>query len=361
MASPVPVYPRARRRDRPSRREFGRVGGRLELAEVDLVHDPVAVHAIQGELKALVAAARTTRRSRRRSSSATSCSPRRSTRSTAAAPTSAAASASRACRAPTSKGAGEWFNHTPMRVTGPNAQGCFECHEQPFEDGAGAPSANVHRDSVPHRHRGAVRRAQHAARLRAGRDPAPRRGDDRRASPRPGAAAQVCRVGGTAAAPLSTKGVNFGRCARRGPRRHRARSGSTPTASAASTSCRRSTTRRAGPTLIVRPFQWKGSVAVPARLQPRRVSQRARHAGGRDRRRRRRRRLRRRRQRDDDRRSDGAAIYLAAQPRPTTLLELNDARPARAGAHPRSRSRDQPRRRRSSSEVGCAIVPHPAP
>ena len=35
------------------------------------------------------------------------------------------------------QGAGEWFNHTPIRVTGPNAQGCFECHEQPFEDGAG--------------------------------------------------------------------------------------------------------------------------------------------------------------------------------------------------------------------------------
>ncbi len=44
------------------------------------------------------------------------------------------------------KGQGEWFNHTPFRVTGPNAAGCFECHDTPFEDGAGTPAGNVHRD-----------------------------------------------------------------------------------------------------------------------------------------------------------------------------------------------------------------------
>ena len=60
---------------------------------------------------------------------------------------SAADSASHACHAPTSESAGEWFKHTPIRVTGPNAQGCFECHEQPFEDGSGTAAANVHRDA----------------------------------------------------------------------------------------------------------------------------------------------------------------------------------------------------------------------
>ena len=45
------------------------------------------------------------------------------------------------------KSTGEWFKHTPARVTGPNAQGCFECHEQPFEDGSGTGAANVHRDA----------------------------------------------------------------------------------------------------------------------------------------------------------------------------------------------------------------------
>ena len=36
--------------------------------------------------------------------------------------------------------------HFPPRVTGPNAAACFECHNIPFEDGAGLPSGNVHRD-----------------------------------------------------------------------------------------------------------------------------------------------------------------------------------------------------------------------
>jgi hypothetical protein len=44
------------------------------------------------------------------------------------------------------RGNGQWRNHTPFRVTGPNAQGCFECHEQPFEDGSGTAAQNVHRD-----------------------------------------------------------------------------------------------------------------------------------------------------------------------------------------------------------------------
>lgn len=44
------------------------------------------------------------------------------------------------------RGGNQWFNHTPFRVTGPNAQGCFECHEAPFEDGAGTNNSNVHRD-----------------------------------------------------------------------------------------------------------------------------------------------------------------------------------------------------------------------
>ena len=83
------------------------------------------------------------------------------------------------------RGRGEWFTHTPISVTGPNAGGCFECHEQPFEDGAGTAALNVHRDPFRTGHDRPVRRAQHAARLRARRDPAARRGDDRRPHRRP--------------------------------------------------------------------------------------------------------------------------------------------------------------------------------
>ena len=46
------------------------------------------------------------------------------------------------------KGMGQWFAHTPPRVTGPNAQICFECHNIPFEDGAGLISGNIHRDTT---------------------------------------------------------------------------------------------------------------------------------------------------------------------------------------------------------------------
>jgi hypothetical protein len=41
---------------------------------------------------------------------------------------------------------GEWAKHFPLRVTGPNAQSCSSCHNQPFEDGAGSAATTVHRD-----------------------------------------------------------------------------------------------------------------------------------------------------------------------------------------------------------------------
>jgi hypothetical protein len=40
----------------------------------------------------------------------------------------------------------EWANHTPARATGPNAFSCAGCHNQGGEDGGGEASANVHRD-----------------------------------------------------------------------------------------------------------------------------------------------------------------------------------------------------------------------
>lgn len=43
-------------------------------------------------------------------------------------------------------GATEWANHKPPRATGPNAQSCASCHGQPVQDGAGNAANNVHRD-----------------------------------------------------------------------------------------------------------------------------------------------------------------------------------------------------------------------
>ncbi len=43
-------------------------------------------------------------------------------------------------------GRGEWANHFPARATGPNASSCASCHSLPVADGAGATAADVHRD-----------------------------------------------------------------------------------------------------------------------------------------------------------------------------------------------------------------------
>jgi hypothetical protein len=224
------------------------------------------------------------------------------------------------------RAAGEWFNHKPFRVTGPNAAGCFECHETPFEDGAGTPALNVHRDpfrtgtisqfvqrNTPHVFApGAIQRLAEEM-------------TDGLTSDQNRLVEEVCRlaVGSTRTVTLETKGVNFG----------------TLSATRASgTGCRvtyntdgvrgvdflPSVENPDSPVaLIVRPFQWKGSVAF-LRDFNRGAShnelgmQSVEITGY-----------------GVDGDFDGVkneltigdqtalAIYLAAQPRPTTLLELN--------------------------------------
>jgi cytochrome c peroxidase len=44
------------------------------------------------------------------------------------------------------RGPTEWASHVPARTTGPNAQACNQCHDLPFDDGAGSAAGNVHRD-----------------------------------------------------------------------------------------------------------------------------------------------------------------------------------------------------------------------
>lgn len=53
------------------------------------------------------------------------------------------------------RGPGEWFRHHPPRATGPNGQACNECHDLPEDDGAGTAAANVIRDPL---RKGLVRR-----------------------------------------------------------------------------------------------------------------------------------------------------------------------------------------------------------
>lgn len=44
-------------------------------------------------------------------------------------------------------GANQWAAHVPSRATGPNAQACTDCHNQGADDGSGAANGNVHRDA----------------------------------------------------------------------------------------------------------------------------------------------------------------------------------------------------------------------
>jgi cytochrome c peroxidase len=45
-------------------------------------------------------------------------------------------------------GPGQWANHIPPRATGPNGTACNQCHSQLFDDGSGTTASNVHRDPL---------------------------------------------------------------------------------------------------------------------------------------------------------------------------------------------------------------------
>lgn len=252
------------------------------------------------------------------------------------------------------KGNGEWFTHTPTRVTGPNAGGCFECHEQPFEDGAGTAALNVHRDpfrtgmisqfiqrNTPHVFApGAIQRLAEEMTDDLAADQA-RLVDD------------VCRNGGTRSVTLSSKGVSFGTLSA-------SRDSRTPcqvtydTDGVRGVDFQPSVDNPAAPVaLIVRPFQWKGSTAFLRDFNRgaahNELGMQAVEVVG-----------------DNvDGDFDGVrneltigdmtalAVYMAAQPRPTTLIELNGLNllePALTNAQIARINRG----RQVFSEIGCA-------
>ena len=214
------------------------------------------------------------------------------------------------------QGAGEWANHFPSRATGPNGQGCADCHHAPF-DGAGGIESNAVRDpghtgndliyiqrNTPHLFSpGAIQKLAeemteelHAIRQKA--------------------SDQACAlpIGQTTSAPLVAKGTDYGILTIT----HTSGTGTgcitTPDAKGV---------KGLDADLVVKPFQWKGSVAFlrdfirgafhnEIGMQPVELTGR-----------------------DVDGDGDGvknemsvgdmsaSALYLAAQPRPTTQLELN--------------------------------------
>jgi hypothetical protein len=210
-------------------------------------------------------------------------------------------------------GAGEWARHTPERATGPNAQACNHCHLQPFDDGAGPVAGNVHRDPT---HSGVlsrfiIRNTPHVfapGALQRLAEEMSEELDDRRDE----IIGFVCRTGRAARGSLSAKGVDFGSLVVR-PRSLRP--------------CRVDVDTRdvrgVDPDLVIKPFQWKGintslrdfnRGAGHNELGMQAVEIVGHGVDG-----------------DFDGVVDemtigdmtGLAIYLAAQPRPVSKLELN--------------------------------------
>jgi len=150
------------------------------------------------------------------------------------------------------RGGTEWFAHRPARETGPNAENCNGCHNLPFDDAAGNASANVHRDPL----RGGVpaqfiqRNTPHLFAPGAVQRLAEEMTADLHRI-RSETIASVCATGNARSARLESKGVSFGslqvsRVRGRGCR----------------TDVNTSGVRGVDADLVIKPFQWKGSVAT---------------------------------------------------------------------------------------------------
>ncbi|MBV8878926.1 MAG: hypothetical protein JO332_03070 [Planctomycetaceae bacterium] len=142
-------------------------------------------------------------------------------------------------------GTGQWASHTPPRETGPNAQACNSCHRQPADDGSGTPADFAVRDPQRGGRLGAMitRDTPHLFGL----------GATQRLAEEMTTILQATRLAAIAAAragnrdvtqDLVAKGVRYGSITAHA-------NGTVDT----------SGVRGISTDLIVRPFQWKGSVA----------------------------------------------------------------------------------------------------
>jgi hypothetical protein len=153
----------------------------------------------------------------------------------------------------------EWANHTPARAIGPNAFSCAGCHSQGGEDGGGEAANNVHRDAD---HTGKLnkmvqRNTPHLFGLAGPQRLAEEMTADIMKLRDDGRVQAGCGKNNNAATvikKLSSKGVNFGTVTitHAMGAMNCTEALSPPTAGAA---------QAVSDDLVVRPFQWKGSVA----------------------------------------------------------------------------------------------------
>jgi hypothetical protein len=224
------------------------------------------------------------------------------------------------------RGTGEWFNHRPIRVTGPNGTACNACHLRPFDDGAGEAAANVHRDTF---RTGQVsqfvqRNTPHLFAPGAIQRLAEEMTDDLKADLGRLRARACAQRGGQHAEALDAKGVGFGVLRATGSGSPCVVTFNTDGVQGVDFAPNPQSPTPNEPDLVIKPFQWKGSVGF-LRDFNRGAShnelgmQAVEIAGD-----------------GVDGDFDGVvdemtigdqtalAVYLAAQPRPTSLLELDD-------------------------------------
>ncbi|HXU80092.1 MAG TPA: di-heme oxidoredictase family protein [Polyangia bacterium] len=152
-----------------------------------------------------------------------------------------------------------WKTHTPARATGPNAAACNECHLLGGDDGAGPAAANVHRDPLRNGQLGQFIQRNTPALFGLGglQRLAEEMTTDLQAVRTAARAACNCGTVTTSCTntrALTSKGVNFGTL--------------TITRNSGSSTCNQSIAvpisggaQAVASDLVVRPFQWKGSVA----------------------------------------------------------------------------------------------------
>jgi hypothetical protein len=145
---------------------------------------------------------------------------------------------------------GQWTTHTPARATGPNAASCDACHNEGASDGGGAAVANVHRDP---RHsadpKQMIQRNTPALFGLAGLQLAAEEITEELSSDRDDAKNAACQFGGTQTKQLNAKGISFGTISA-------TRTSSNP----CNVTFNTSGVKGVATDLVVRPFQWKGTV-----------------------------------------------------------------------------------------------------